>query len=100
MTGIHQGAGQRACHATYEEAFGGYTPPSKPYYRSNGKMWDKKTKHSQHLARGIHQAGGSIEEEEVQDLPSCQRQTSKQLVFSVRPVCKEQKPVVVICEAC
>ncbi len=38
----------------------------------------------------------SIEEEEVQDLPSCQRQRSQQLVFSVRPVCKEHKPVVVV----
>ncbi len=59
-----------------------------------------KTKHSHHLATGIHQPGGSIKEEEVQDLPICQRQTSHQLVFSVRPVCKEHKPVVVICEAC
>ncbi len=63
-----------------------------------------KTKHSHHRATGIHQTEWSIEEEEVQDLPSCQRQisqrqTSQQLVFSVWPVCKEHKPVVVICES-
>ncbi|KAF4113096.1 hypothetical protein G5714_005641 [Onychostoma macrolepis] len=39
---IHQGAGQRACRATYEEVLGGQASPSKPYYRGNGKMWDKK----------------------------------------------------------
>ncbi len=42
MTAIHQGAGQRACRATYEEVLGGQAPPSKPYYRGNGKMWEKK----------------------------------------------------------
>ncbi len=62
MTAIHQGAVQRACHATYEEVFGGQAPPSKPYYRENGKMWEKQTKHSHHPARGIHQTEGSIEE--------------------------------------
>ncbi len=69
------------------------------------RQWEDvgwKTKH--HWATGIHQTEWSIEEEEVQDLPSCQRQISQrqtsELVFSVWPVCKEHKPVVVICEAC
>ncbi len=40
-----------------------------------------KTKHSHHPATDIHQTEGSIEEEEVQDLPICQRQTSQNWCF-------------------
>ncbi len=92
MTAIHQGAGQRACCATYEEVLGGQAPPSEATGRCGKKQNTATT-------TGIHQTGGSIEDEELHDLPSLQRQTSQQLVFSIRPVCKEHKPVVVICEA-
>ena len=44
-----------------------------------GKMWVKKTKRSHHPATGGHQTGGPSEEEEVQDLPSCQIPKSQQL---------------------
>lgn len=44
-------------------------------------------KNSHHPATGGHQTGGPIEEEEVQDLPSCQRQKSQQLVFPVHQTC-------------
>ena len=57
------------------------------YYRGNGKMWVKKNKRCHHPARGGHQTGGSSEEEEVQDLPSCQRPKSQQLVFQVHQPC-------------
>ncbi len=62
MTAIHQGAGQRACLATYEEVLGGQAPPSKPYYSGNGKMWDKnKTQpppgHRYTSARRVNQRG-------------------------------------------
>jgi len=47
-------------------------------------MWDRKTKYS---ATGGHQTGGPIEEEEMQYMPSCQRQKSQQLVFPVHQAC-------------
>lgn len=77
---IHQGAGQRACLVlVLIEAHGGHAPPPKAYYRGNRGMWDQKTKRSHHPATGGHQTGGPSEEEEVQDLPSCQRAKSQQL---------------------
>ena len=53
-----------------------------------------KTKRSHHPATGGHQTGGPSEEEEVQDLPSCQRPKSQQLAsvfFSfIHPFCSVQ----------
>src|SRR4029434_2004150 len=47
----------------------------------------KKTKRRHHPATGGHQTGGPSEEEEVQDLPSCQRRTSQQLTGPVHQPC-------------
>ena len=52
-----------------------------------GRLWVKKNKRCHHPATGEHQTGGSSEEEEVQDLPSCQRPKSQQLVFQVHQPC-------------
>ncbi len=106
MTAIHQGAGQRASHSIYEEVLGGNgTHRQKHTTETIGRCgMENKTQPPPGYRYTVHQTEWSIEEEEVQDLPSCQRQisqrqTSQQLVFSVWPVCKEHKPVVVICES-
>lgn len=82
MAAIHQGAGQRACHATYEEARG-TPPPPIAYYRCSGK------KNKQNAAASQPQEDV---EGEVQGLISCQRQKSQQrarsmLMSFVRHVC-------------
>ncbi len=77
-----------------EEFLGRQAPPLKPH----GKMWDKNKMQSPPGQR--YTSGRRVNRRgRVQDQPSCQKQTSLQLVFSVMLVCKEYKPAVVICEA-
>ena len=96
---LHQGAGQRAYNATYEEAHGGHTPPPNAYYRGNGKMWVKKNKRCHHPATGGHQTGRGARsaqlpktEKPAAGVPSapalCARSTNMGLSF-VRHVCTE-----------